>query len=66
MWGKSKSIRWRLVLREGKEENLDELTTEVPWEDIRLLKGYLFVEGFECQIEEIWIFILLCKIWGVF
>ena len=42
------------------------MTTEVPWEDIRLLKEYLFVEGFECQIEEIWIFILLCKVWEVF
>lgn len=42
------------------------MTTELPWEDIRLLKGYLFVKGFECQIEEIWIFILLCKVWEVF
>ena len=45
---------------------MNKLTMEVPWEDIRLLKGYLFVKGFEYQIEEIWIFILLCKMWGVF
>lgn len=43
-------------MEEGtREGNQDELTTELTWEDIRQLKGYLSVEGFEYWTEEIWI-----------